>query len=123
MVVIETILIESVTLSWRIPLFTTQEQYYVEYGTDPLNLDQKSASIISPTDTSLLNQMYSETISGLDSSTLYYLRVVAEFDVVSKRRSDIYSIWTKDYGTFDCMMNQFISKSYFYRTRLLFGDP
>ena len=94
---------DSVSVSWRIPSFTTQEQYYFQYGTDRRNLDQQSDSIISGADTTLINQMYSQTLSGLEPGTVYYLRVVAIFDMFSKRQSEIVVFRTKENGKLHSM--------------------
>ena len=90
----------SATVSWRIPSFTTQEDYYVLYGKDPTDLDQRSNSIPSPSDTTLMNRQYELTIDGLDSGSVYYLSVVAVFDVLSKRQSEQVVIWTNDEGIY-----------------------
>lgn len=89
---------DSATVNWRIPSFTTQEEYYVLYGTDPTDLDRRTARISSSAVTSLTNQMFSLLIDGLDPGTVYYLRVVAVFDVLSKRESETIVIWTKENG-------------------------
>ena len=86
------------TVMWRIPRFTTQEEYYVQYGTDPTNLDQRTDLIPSVSDISLMNQTYSLVVGGLNSGSVYYLRVVAVFDVLSKRQSEMVTIWTKENG-------------------------
>ena len=57
-----------------------------------------SDSIMSSMDTSLLSQTYSILLEDLNSDTEYYLRVVAVFDVVFIRYSDIVSFWTYDQG-------------------------
>lgn len=72
--------ISEATVSWRIPYFTTPEQYYVAYGTDPNNLNLTSAILNSPTDTSLMDQTYTTTLTGLNPGSAYYIQVVAVFD-------------------------------------------
>ena len=94
-----TSLTDSALVSWRIPSFTTQERYYITYGTDRNKLDQQTDSIQSATDTTLKNQMYSLTMSDLQPGTIYYLRVTAVFDMFSKRESEIIIFRTKENGT------------------------
>ena len=114
----------SATVSWRIPSFTTQESYYVLYGKEPTDLDQRSSSIQSSPDTTLTNQVHDLTIDGLDSGSVYYLSVVAVFDVLSKRQSEQVVIWTNDEGTlyaqllYECLMSVFFI---IFRTSLLPG--
>lgn len=91
-------LTDSANVMWRIPSFTTQEEYYVLYGTDPTDLNQRTDRITSSGDTSLTNQIFSLSIDGLDPGTVYYLRVVAVFDVLFKRESETIVIWTKENG-------------------------
>ena len=89
----------SATVTWRIPSFATQEDYYVLYGSDPANLDRRTNPIPSVSDTTVINQVYELTVVGLDSSSVYHLRVVAVFDILSKRQSELVVIGTKDEGT------------------------
>lgn len=89
---------DSANVTWRIPSFTTPEEYYVLYGTDPTDLTQRTNRISSSVDTSLINQIFSLNVNGLDSGTVYYLRVVAVFDVLSKRESETIVVWTNDKG-------------------------
>lgn len=89
---------------WIIPSFTTQEQYYIQYGTDRYNLTQRSDLISSTTDTSSLNVDYTLQLSGLEPSTIYFMRVVAQFggedsQPFNRRQSEIASFRTKEEGT------------------------
>ena len=102
-VTILNVLLESANVSWRIPSFKMQEEYYVEYGTDPSNLDQTSDILPSPLDTSLVNQTYQVSLQGLNAGTIYYLRVVAVFDEVFKRYSDDSILRTKENGEFNSL--------------------
>lgn len=74
------------------------ETYYVEYGTDPGNLDLNSDILYSPLDMSLVNQTYQVNLQGLNTGTIYYLRVVAVFNEVFKRYSDDNILRTKENG-------------------------
>ena len=91
-------LTDSANVMWRIPSFTKQEDYYVLYGTDPTDLNQRTDRISSSDDTSLTNQMFSLSVVGLDPGTVYYLRVVAVFDILFKRESETIVVWTKENG-------------------------
>ena len=88
----------SVEVSWRIPSFTRQEQYYIEYGTDRDNLDQRTELIDSVTDTTLVNVTYTQIINDLSPGAVYYLNVVAVYEVISRRRSELYVLWTNQNG-------------------------
>ena len=80
------------TLEWRIPLITyTPETYYIEYGISPTMLDQRSVSIGSGGDLTVMNQVYSVDLTGLSSNTTYYYRVVA---------SNIFTSTSSSLGTF-----------------------
>lgn len=89
----------SATVSWTILRFTQQEQYYVEYGTERTNLNMTTDLIQSPMDTSLLNQSYSTDLLGLSPGTVYYVRVVAVYEVIFARSSDIVFLRTYEPGT------------------------
>ena len=102
-VTILNVLLESANVSWRIPSFKMQEEYYLEYGTDPSNLDQTSDILPSPLDTSLVNQTYQVSLQGLNAGTIYYLRVVAVFEEVFKRYSDDSILRTKENGEFNSL--------------------
>ena len=88
----------SATVSWTILRFTQQEQYYVEYGTERNNLNMTTDSISSPMDTSLLNQSYSTLLLGLNPGTVYYIKVVAVYEVIFARYSDIVFLRTYEPG-------------------------
>ena len=93
-----TALTTTASITWRIPSFTTQEQYYIVYGADRNTLDQQSGSVSSVGNTTLTNQEYTLSLSGLEPGTIYYLRVVAVFDMFSKRQSEIFAFRTKENG-------------------------
>jgi hypothetical protein len=86
----------SATVAWIIPSFLFQEEYIMEYGTDPFNLNLATDPIPSPSNTSLTNVMFSTTLSGLDDSTIYYCRVAAVYNEVFKRYSEIAYFRTKE---------------------------
>ena len=88
----------SATVAWIIPSFLFQEEYIIEYGTDPFNLNLVTEPIPSPSNTSLTNVMFSTTLSGLDDSTIYYFRVAAAYNEVFKRYSEIAYFRTKEPG-------------------------
>ena len=100
-VVINDVTLTSAVVSWTIPSFIVQEQYYVRYGTDPDNLDRVTATITSPEDTTVINSTYSTALEGLDSGTLYYIQVVAVYDDVFARYSEVIPLITKEPGMFN----------------------
>ena len=100
-VVISDVTLTSAVVSWTIPSFIVQEQYYVWYGTDPDNLDQVTDTITSPEDTTVINSTYSTALEGLDSGTLYYIQVVAVYDDVFARYSEVIPLITKEPGMFN----------------------
>ena len=83
---------------WRIPSFITQEQYYVQYGNNSDTLDQRTNPIPSVSDTTVINQTYELTVDGLGSGTIYYLRVVAVFNILARRESDMVVNRTNEEG-------------------------
>ena len=112
MVTVSSIMRDSASVSWRIPSFIVPEQYYVEYGTDPDNLVQRTNPISSPTDTSITNMTYTTGLD-LNPGTIYYFRVVAVFSTISKRFSDMQVFRTKENGNcfaqyFNCISVTFV---------------
>ena len=99
---IENVFVSGITLtsavvSWEINYFVELETYAVEYGLSSTKLNQVSAVVGSVNDTSATDTPYSITLQGLDVSTVYYLRVKAEFGVggVSVRYSDVIAFFTQ----------------------------
>ena len=88
----------SAQISWVIPRFTQLEEYYIQYGTQEDVLDMETESIPSPMDTSLVNQTYSTSLEDLTPGTTYYFQVVAVYDVVAARYSQVLSFTTYDEG-------------------------
>ena len=75
----------------------SQQEYYLEYGSDENNLNQTSDTILSESDTSLTNQAYNISLTGLERNTLYYVRVrVMIGDYIYS--SDITSFTTSDHA-------------------------
>jgi len=108
MVTVVSVMRDSASVSWRIPYFIVPEQYYVEYGTDPDNLIQRTDPISSPTDTSITNMLYTTELD-VNPGTIYYFRVVAVFNTISKRFSDMRVFRTKENGNwfaqyFNCII-------------------
>lgn len=93
------ITINSARISWRIPTLEEQEEYYVLYGTDPENLYQTTGSIVSSSDTSIINATYSLVVEGLESGRVYYAQVAAAFDIF-ERFSEATVFLTKAPGKF-----------------------
>ena len=88
-------------VSWIIPRFTTPEMYYIQYGYEENVLDMTTTSVSSPTDTSLVNQTYSIMLQGLSDGTMYFLRVVAVYDDIADRFSDLTSFRTYEEGSIE----------------------
>ena len=80
-VMVSDITINSAVVTWTIPTLTEQQTYYVQYGPSPLNLTFTSNTVTS--DSLLPGQSYSVTLNRLDSGTLYYVRVVAQFSNIT----------------------------------------
>lgn len=91
-------------VSWTIPRFTTPEVYYVQYGDEESVLDMTTASIASPMDTSLVNQTYSIQLQGLSPGTTYFLTVVAVYDIITDRFSDLTSFRTYEEGNIETLL-------------------
>ena len=75
----------------------SQQEYYLEYGSDESNLNQTSDTLLSESNTSLTNQAYSISLTGLVCNTSYYVRVrVMIGDFIHS--SDITSFTTSDFA-------------------------
>ena len=105
-VVVNDVTLTSAVVSWIIPSFIVQEQYYVLYGTDPDNLDQVSETITGLEDTTLINSSYSISLEGLNEGTLYYVQVAAVYDEVFARYSEVIPFITKEPGRSLCLNTQ-----------------
>ena len=88
----------SAIITWTVASLSQQQQYYVDYGTDEEVLGQSSGAVMSSDDTSLTNQNYSVSLSGLSLNTTYYIQVVATFGVYILK-SGISSFTTPEEGT------------------------
>lgn len=64
----------SAVISWTVSSISSPQEYTVEYGDDEDNLNETS-EVLSVSDTSLTDQMYSVSLNGLRQGVLYYLRV------------------------------------------------
>ena len=64
----------SAVVSWTVASISSPQDYVVEYGEDEGSLTEMSETR-SVSDTSLTDQMYSVTLSGLTQGILYYVRV------------------------------------------------
>lgn len=89
-------MLNEVTISWSIPLFTEPEEYIVVYGLSASDLNLFSETVNSINNTNINNQPYSVTLQNLDSATLYFFRVVATFgtDGIYVRYSEVLSFIT-----------------------------
>lgn len=90
----------SVNISFTVPYFLEEEEYYIIYGFNPDELYSTSDPIMSVSDTSLENQTYTIHIEGLEAGTIYYAQVVAVFGVSgeSQRYSNDTTFRTKENG-------------------------
>ena len=86
----------SAIVIWNVASISSSQEYYVEYGEDENDLDQRSDSI-NVDNTSLIDQSYSVILTGLDVGTLYYVQVttVARNVIFS---SDVISFRTLQQG-------------------------
>ena len=87
----------SATITWTVASLSQQQEYYVDYGTDEDTLDQRSTTVTSSADTTLTDQDYTVSLSGLTLGTTYYIQVVATFGDFTLE-SDISSFTTSDIG-------------------------
>lgn len=92
----------SINISFTVPYFLEEEEYYIIYGFNSDELYSTTDSILSGSDTSLENQTYTIPIEGLEAGTIYFAQVVAAFGVSGefKRYSDTFVFRTKEYGTY-----------------------
>ena len=84
-------------MTWSIPYIFEMESYTVEYGLSSLELNQMSDVVLSPNDPTVIDRSYSVLLEGLDSGTLYYVRVRASFGTgeLYVRYSDVISFFTQ----------------------------
>ena len=87
----------SATITWTVASLSQQQEYYVDYGTDEDSLDQRSGTVMSSDNTSLTDQNYTVSLSGLTLGTTYYIQVVATVGVYTLQ-SDISSFTTPEEG-------------------------
>ena len=73
------------------------ESYTVEYGLSSSELNQVSEVVFSPNDPTQVDLIYSVSLEGLNSGTLYYARVRASFGTgeLYVRYSDVISFFTQ----------------------------
>lgn len=77
-----TVTADHAIIEWLIPVIAyTPETYIVNYGPDEAQLNFTSDTVIGTRDITARNQIYSTTISDLQSNTTYYYQVVAENSV------------------------------------------
>lgn len=68
----------SATVSFKIPkLSYTPESYIVQYGKNPLSLDQRSNGIDGVFNISLSNEEFNISVTGLEVGSDYYYRVLS----------------------------------------------
>ena len=84
-------------ITWTVASLSQQQEYYIDYGTDEDSLDQRSGTVMSSDDTSLTDQNYTVSLSGLTVGTTHYIQVVATFGVYTLK-SDISSFTTNEIG-------------------------
>lgn len=92
----------SINISFTVPYFLEEEEYYIIYGFNSDELYLTSDTILSVSDTSLENQTYTIRIEGLEAGTIYFAHVVAAFGVSGefRRYSDAFVFRTKENGTY-----------------------
>ena len=73
-VTISNITDSSAVVSWTVSSISSPQEYTVEYGNDEDNLNETSDTI-AVSDTSLTDQTYNTTLTGLTQGVLYHLRV------------------------------------------------
>ena len=69
-------------IQWLIPfVMYTPENYTIVYWEDQSLLNYSSDVVIGTDDITLINQVYSVTLSGLESNTSYYYQVIARNNI------------------------------------------
>ena len=70
---------QEVTISWLVPMVTyTQERYTLFFSTDKNAFLRPFSSINGSTDLTLVDQVYSIRLTGLQGNTAYYYRIQVE---------------------------------------------
>uniref|UniRef100_A0A1X7U7Q4 Uncharacterized protein n=2 Tax=Amphimedon queenslandica TaxID=400682 RepID=A0A1X7U7Q4_AMPQE len=86
---------QEVIISWLVPMVVyTKEKYTVFFGTDKNALMQPFSSINGSTDLTLVDQVYSTRLTGLQGNTVYYYRILAENTVQYANFTDIMNFTT-----------------------------
>ena len=89
----------SAIITWLIPyIASTPETYSIQYGTSADNLNL-AIFATSGSDTSIVDQVYSRTVSALSYVTMYYFRMVVENDIGSVT-TEILSFITAEGGEY-----------------------
>ena len=66
-------------VSWVVSYIPEQLEFTVYYGTEEGSLDTASDTVTSSDDTSLTNQKYIATLTGLRLGVTYYFKVEATY--------------------------------------------
>ena len=96
--VISSVTDTSATITWVIPaILYTPEDYYVEYGLDNTMPDQRSDSLTSGSNTSIVDQTYTITLQNLHPAYTYFFVVTAE-NTVSPTSTEVFMFSTLEAG-------------------------
>lgn len=89
-----TLSFELAMIQWLVPAVVyTPENYTVVYGREQTSLNNSSEVVIGSGNITTTNQMYSTTLSGLESNTTYYYQVIAR-NSVGANSSSIQTLMT-----------------------------
>ena len=90
---------QSATVSWSMPTFSClPEEYRVEYGLRQSSLDQRSDTLLSDGDPSVINATFSVELTGLMPDTVYFYRVVA-MNIIGDTASGMMQFETPEPGS------------------------
>ena len=84
-------------VSWVVPFIPEQIEFTVYYGTNEDSLDGASDTVTSSADTSLTDQEYSVTLTGLRLGVSYYFKVVGTYSDFTVE-SDVGEFTTNELG-------------------------
>ena len=88
----------SATITWVIPeILYTPEDYYVEYGLNNIMPDERSDSLPSGSNTSIVDQTYTITLQNLHPAYTYFFVVTAE-NTVSPKSTEVFMFSTLEAG-------------------------
>ena len=118
----------SASISFYVPRILQQENYTIQYSSDPFSFDKVSETRPSIANTSEVDAPYIIQLNSLSSATIYYYRVEATYDIIFTRYSEVGVFRTLEDGIATSCVSVilyicfFPSEQAYYLQFLLFDD-